>query len=101
MRRSCPEEIRERSRKSSLNAEMLRGNRTALGIAGFIGIYWKARIKIDAFYFAHSDRPRGRYFVVEHILLTALLVLLAITYLALVVWHASHWRSMAMPRILP
>jgi hypothetical protein len=80
---------------------MLRGDLAALRISGFIGIYWTARIMIDAFYFAHSDWPRGRYFVVGHILLTSLFASLAITYLALVVWHVSHWRSMAMPRILP
>ncbi len=72
------------------HAEMLRGDRAALGIAGFIGIYWTARIMIDAFYFAHSDWPRGRYFVVGHILLTSLFVALAITYISLVVWHVSH-----------
>jgi len=69
---------------------MLHGDLAALGIAGFIGIYWTARIMIDAFYFVHSDWPRGRYFVVGHILLTSLFVALAITYISLVVWHVSH-----------
>jgi alginate O-acetyltransferase complex protein AlgI len=73
----------------ALHAEMLRGDRAALGIAGFIGIYWTARIMIDAFYFAHSDWPRGRYFVVGHILLTSLFVSLAATYIALLVWNFS------------
>jgi hypothetical protein len=68
---------------------MLRGNRAALGIAGFIGIYWTARIMIDGFYFAHSDWPHGRYFVVGHILLTSLFVSPAATYISLVVWHLS------------
>jgi hypothetical protein len=72
------------------HAEMLRGDRTALGIAAFIGIYWTARILVDAFYFSHSDWPQGKYFVVGHILLTSLFVALAFTYVSLVLWHL--WR---------
>jgi hypothetical protein len=38
-----------------LHAELLRGDRAALGIACFIGIYWTLRILVDAFYFSHAD----------------------------------------------
>jgi hypothetical protein len=72
------------------HAEMLRGERAAFGIAAFIGIYWTARILVDAFYFSHSDWPQGKYFVVGHILLTSLFVALAFTYVSLVLWHL--WR---------
>jgi hypothetical protein len=70
-----------------LRSEMLRGDRAALGIAGFIGTYWTARIIVDAFYFSHSDWPKGKYFVVGHILLTSLFCALAVTYLGLVTWQ--------------
>jgi hypothetical protein len=69
------------------HAEMLRGERAALGIAAFIGIYWTARILVDAFYFSHSDWPQGKYFIVGHILLTSLFGALAFTYVSLVLWR--------------
>ena len=68
----------------ALHSEMLRGDRAALGLAAFIGIYWSARIAVDALYFRHSDWPEGVLFVVGHALLTALFVALAGTYLGLV-----------------
>ena len=68
----------------TLHSEMLRGDRAALALAGFIGIYWSARIAVDALYFEHSDWPKGLLFVIGHVLLTALFVALAATYLGLV-----------------
>ena len=70
-----------------LHAELLRGDRAALGLAAFIGIYWTARILVDALYFSHEDWPKGRQFVVGHSLLTMLFGTLAATYLGLVAWH--------------
>jgi hypothetical protein len=71
----------------ALHAELLRGDRAALGLATFIGMYWTARILVDAFYFSHDDWPKGKEFVMGHILLTALFSTLAASYLGLVVWH--------------
>jgi alginate O-acetyltransferase complex protein AlgI len=71
----------------ALHSEMLRGDRSALGIAAFIGTYWTARIAVDAFYFSHTDWPKGKQFAIGHILLTTLFSLLATTYLALFIWH--------------
>jgi hypothetical protein len=71
----------------ALHAELLRGDRAALGLACFIGIYWTARIAIDAFYFSSADWPAGRQFVIGHILLTSLFVTLASSYLGLCIWH--------------
>ena len=51
------------------------------------GLYWTARILVDAFYFSHSDWPKGRLFVVGHALLTALFSFLAVSYLGLFVWQ--------------
>jgi alginate O-acetyltransferase complex protein AlgI len=71
----------------ALHAELLRGDRAALGLACFVGLYWTARVLVDALYFSHTDWPQGRAFVVGHILLTSLFSGLAAIYLGLVVWH--------------
>jgi hypothetical protein len=70
-----------------LHAELLRGDRAALGLAAFIASYWTARILVDALYFSHRDWPAGKAFLAGHILLTALFACLAITYWALLLWH--------------
>lgn len=69
-----------------LHAEMLRGDRAALGLALFIGIYWALRIVVDFSYYNHADWPRGRGFVLGHILLTSLFAYLTVTNLGLFVW---------------
>jgi alginate O-acetyltransferase complex protein AlgI len=71
----------------SLHDEFLRGGAAALGLAGFIAIYWWARVAVDAIYFDHADWPSGRAYVLGHILLTALFLALAITYSAVIAWH--------------
>jgi hypothetical protein len=71
----------------ALHAEFLRGERAAMGLAAFIGLYWTARILVDAFYFSHADWPKGNQFVIGHLLLTALFSFLAASYLGLFVWH--------------
>lgn len=47
-----------------LHNEMLNGDRAALALALFIGIYWTARIVVDFAYYEHSDWPAGHGFVV-------------------------------------
>ncbi len=71
----------------ALHGEMLRGDRAALGVALFIGLYWTLRIAVDFFYYDHADWPRGKGFVVGHVLLTLLFTYLAATNLGLVVWQ--------------
>lgn len=75
-----------------LHNELLRGDRSALGLAAFIAVYWTTRVLVDAFYFSHADWPKGRQFVAGHILLTSLFCFLAASYLALFIWHAWSWR---------
>ncbi len=70
-----------------LHKEMLRGDRAALALICFIGIYWTARIVVDAVYFSHADWPEGRAFTMGHILLTLLFLWLAASYVGLFVWH--------------
>jgi hypothetical protein len=71
----------------TLHSELLKGDRAALGLACFIGIYWTARIIVDAIYFSHADWPKGAAFVVGHVLLTLLFSLLAASYIGLFLWH--------------
>jgi hypothetical protein len=71
----------------ALHSELLRGDKAALGLACFIGIYWSARIAVDALYFSHEDWPKGKQFAIGHILLTSLFSLLAACYLGLFIWH--------------
>jgi len=70
-----------------LHNEMLHGDRAALGLSAFIGIYWAARIVVDFAYYEHKDWPVGRGFVVGHVLLNLLFAFLAVTYLGLFVWR--------------
>ena len=70
-----------------LHNELMAGDRGAMGIAAFIGIYWTARICVDAFYFSHSDWPKGKVFVVGHVLLTSIFSFLVVSYLGLFVWQ--------------
>ncbi|MGB0009188.1 MAG: hypothetical protein WA437_09700 [Candidatus Sulfotelmatobacter sp.] len=77
----------------ALHKELLRGDRAALGLTCFIGIYWTARILVDAFYFSHEDWPKGTAFVVGHTLLTLLFFSLATSYLGLFIWHVCPRRN--------
>jgi hypothetical protein len=70
-----------------LHSELLRGDRAALGLGCFIGIYWTTRILVDAFYFSHEDWPKGTAFIVGHALLTLLFLALAASYVGLLVWQ--------------
>ena len=70
-----------------LHTELLRGDRAALGLACFIGIYWTARILVDALYFSHADWQKGTAFIVGHALLTFLFFVLAASYLGLFIWQ--------------
>jgi alginate O-acetyltransferase complex protein AlgI len=65
-----------------LHNEMLRGDRSAIAVAIFIAVYWLIRIVVDFTYFSSSDWPKGKQFVVGHILLTALFTFLSATYFA-------------------
>jgi hypothetical protein len=71
----------------ALHNELLRGDRAALGVAAFIGVYWATRILVDFTYYDHKDWPRGRGFVAGHILLSLLFAFLSSTYISLFVWR--------------
>ena len=67
----------------ALHSELLRGDRAALALALFIGVYWTLRIVVEFFYYDLADWPRGRGMVAGRILLTLLFIYLAGSNLAL------------------
>lgn len=71
-----------------LHHEILQGQRAALALAAFIGIYWLLRVIVDFSYYDHTDWPKGNGFVIGHVLLTSLFVFLAATYLSV---SLTHW----------
>ena len=70
-----------------LHEEMLKGDRAALALTFFIGLYWLLRIIVDVAYYSHQDWPEGAAFRVGHVLLTSLFVFLSSSYLGLTLWH--------------
>ncbi len=72
-----------------LREEMVRGDRAAVALAAFIGLYWLARILADVLWLGHSGWPPGRAMAVGHALLVALFLFLAATYLGLVAWRTA------------
>lgn len=70
-----------------LHQEMLRGERAALALAFFIGVYWLLRIIVDFAYYSHEDWPKGAAFRVGHVLLTSLFGFLSASYFSVAAWH--------------
>lgn len=70
----------------ALHEELLRGERAALGLALFIGVYWTLRIIVEFFYYDPADWPRGRGMAAGRILLTLLFIYLAGSNVALFFW---------------
>lgn len=71
----------------ALHGEILRGDRAALALAFFVGLYWLLRIVVDFAYYSHRDWPEGAAFRVGHVLLTSLFVFLSASYLSVTFWH--------------
>jgi hypothetical protein len=71
----------------ALHREILRGDRAALALAFFIGLYWLLRIVVDFAYFSHRDWPRGAASRIGHVLLTSLFVFLSASNLSITLWH--------------
>jgi hypothetical protein len=78
-----------------LHRDLLKGDRAALALAFFIGLYWATRILVDFIYFSHADWPKGATFVVGHALLTLLFFVLAASYIGLFVWHLVISRALS------
>ncbi len=70
-----------------LHDELLRGDRAAVALAVFIGLYWLVRLGVDAFWFSAADWPRGVRYRVGHVMLNLTFCALTVTYLGLAIWH--------------
>lgn len=63
-----------------LHDELLRGDKAAVALSLFIGVFWTARVLTDLFYFKHDDWPQGAEFELGHVLLTLLFCALALLF---------------------
>ena len=70
-----------------LHDEMVRGDRSAVALAAFIGLYWLARVAIDVTAFRNAPWPPGILFRLGHAALVALFGYFAAVYLALAAVH--------------
>ncbi|MFC7483622.1 hypothetical protein ACFQX7_31405 [Luedemannella flava] len=66
-----------------LHDELVRGDRAAAALAAFIGLYWLARVVVDATAFRRAPWPSGWVFRLGHVALTALFTYFAVVYLIL------------------
>ncbi len=71
-----------------LHGELLQGDKAAVAISVFIGVFWAARVGTDLFYFKHEDWPRGWEFEVGHVALTFLFSCLTVLFGVVVPLHA-------------
>ena len=63
-----------------LHDEYLRGDKAAVAVSLFNGVFWTARVLTDFFYFGDEDWPRGAWFEIGHVALTLLFCALAILF---------------------
>ena len=76
-----------------LHFELMRGERAAVAVSIWIGVFWGTRIAVDLFYFKPGDWPRGRLFEIGHTFLTFAFVCLAALFGIVVPWHALWLRG--------
>lgn len=72
-----------------LHDEMVRGDRSAVALAAFIGLYWLGRVIVDATAFRGAPWPRGWMFRLGHVALVALFCYFVVVYLGLAVSHLT------------
>lgn len=72
-----------------LHDELVRGDKAAVALAVFIGLYWLVRLGVDAFWFSSQDWPTGMKYRLGHAALNLLFCFLTATYLCLAAWHAA------------
>lgn len=66
-----------------LHDEMLRGDRAAVALAVFIGLFWLARLGVDATAFRDAPWPAGWLYRLAHVALLALFAFFVVVYLGL------------------
>ena len=72
-----------------LHDEMVRGDRSAVALATFIGLYWLVRIVVDATAFRGAPWPPGMLYRLGHLALLALFGYFVLVYLGLAVSHLT------------
>jgi hypothetical protein len=72
-----------------LHGEMVRGDRSAVALAAFIGLYWLARLVVDATAFRGAPWPQGWLYRLAHVGLVALFAYFAVVYLGLAASHLA------------
>jgi hypothetical protein len=70
-----------------LHDELVRGDRAAIALAAFIGLYWLVRLVLDATWFGHGEWPRGWRFVLAHVAIDGLFAFFTVVYGGLAVWQ--------------
>lgn len=71
----------------ALHEELVRGDRSAVALAIFIGLYWLARIVVDATAFRGAPWPAGRLYRLGHVALVTLFGYFVVVYLGLAAAH--------------
>ena len=71
-----------------LHDSFLAGEPAARWLAGFIAVFWTARVLIDFIWYDHRDWPPGNALVIGHALVTSLFCTLAAIY-----WFATFARA--------
>ncbi len=79
-----------------LHKELLRGDKSAVALSCFIGVFWLARVGTDLFYFKHDDWPRGWQFEFGHVALAFLFGCLMTLFGVVVPLHAL-WLANSLP----
>jgi hypothetical protein len=72
-----------------LHDEMVRGDRSAVALAAFIGLFWLVRVVVDATAFRGAPWPRGWAFRLGHLALFALFGYFVAVYLGLAASHLA------------
>jgi hypothetical protein len=72
-----------------LHDEMVHGDRAAVALAAFIGLYWLARLVVDVTAFRAAPWPPGWLYRLGHAALLALLSYFAVVYLGLAITHIA------------
>ncbi len=70
-----------------LHDELVRGDKAAVALAIFIGLYWLVRLGVDVWWFSSADWPQGLRYRLGHVAVNLLFTCLTVTYLGLAAWH--------------
>jgi hypothetical protein len=72
-----------------LHDDMVRGDRGAVALAVFIGLYWLVRVVIDTTAFRAAPWPRGWVYRLGHAALVALFCYFTVVYLGIAATHLA------------